>query len=266
MPFGADGENGMKTIVLVLAYDGTPFCGWQRQEGQKSVQGCLETALTRIHGGRRTEVRGASRTDAGVHAEWQVAAFDTDRDYTPARWQQAINALTPPEIYVRSVREAPSGYHPRFAKKGKCYRYAICEGHFLPPGLLGRAMLSRPLDIDRMREAAHYLLGEHDFSSFRAQDCQASSPVRILTRIDISRHAMPFAYPAFDGEACGLVQIEVEGTAFLKQMVRILVGTLVDFGLGREPSEMKQILEAKDRQMAGETVPACGLTLIRSLE
>ena len=256
----------MKTIVLIVSYDGTLFCGWQRQDGQKSIQGCLEKVLTRMHGGRMTEVRGASRTDAGVHAEWQVAAFDTDRDYSPERWQQAINAQTPPEIYIREVHEAPLGYHPRFAKKGKCYRYLICEGRFLPPNLLNHAMLSRPLDVAKMEEAAQYLLGEHDFSSFRAIDCQAKSPIRTLTRIDIRRIPYPFAYPVFGRELEGLLQIEVEGTAFLKQMVRILVGTLVEFGLGRDPSEMKAILEAKNRQFAGETAPACGLTLIRSIE
>ena len=256
----------MKTIVLIVSYDGTPFCGWQRQEGQKSIQGCLEKVLTRMHGGRTTEVRGASRTDAGVHAEWQVAAFDTDRDYAPERWVQAINAQTPPEIYIREAREAPFGYHPRFAKKGKCYRYWICEGRFLPPTLLNRAMLSRPLDVAKMREAAQYLLGEHDFSSFRAIDCQAKSPIRTLTRIEICRIPYPFAYPEFGHESEGLLQIDVEGTAFLKQMVRILVGTLVEFGLGRDPAEMETILEAKNRQCAGETAPACGLTLIRSLE
>ena len=256
----------MKTIVLILAYDGTPFCGWQRQAGQKSIQGCLEAVLTRMHGGHFTEVRGASRTDAGVHAEWQVAAFDTDRDYSPERWQQAINAQTPPEIYVRSAREAPLGYHPRFAKKGKCYRYWICEGRFLPPFLLNKAMLSRPLDVTRMQKAAAYLIGEHDFSSFRAIDCQAKTPIRTLTRVDIKRHALPYAYPVFPNEESGHIQIAVEGTAFLKQMVRIIVGTLVEFGLGREPSEMQKILEAQHRSFAGETATACGLTLIRSLE
>ena len=255
----------MRSIVLILSYDGGPFAGWQRQNGQTTVQGCLEEALSRMHGGRHVDVRGASRTDSGVHAEWQVAAFDTDKAYALNRWQQALNALTPREIYIREVHEAEAGFHPRFAKKGKRYRYLIWEGSFLPPCLLGRAMTSRPLDIENMQRAANYLLGEHDFSSFRAIDCQARTPVRTLTRIEITRQAAPFVVPAFGREHEGVIQIDVEGTAFLKQMVRIIVGTLVEFGLGREASEMEAILEARQRSCAGETAPACGLTLVQSL-
>ncbi len=254
----------MKTIVLILAYDGTSFCGWQRQDGQRSIQGCLEDVLTKMHGGKHVEVRAGSRTDSGVHAEWQVAAFDTDRDYAPSRWQQAINALTPPEIYVREAHEAEFGFHPRFAKKGKHYRYWICEGRFLPPMLVNRAMTCRPLDIENMQKAANHLIGEHDFSSFRAIDCQAKTPVRTLTRIEITRLPVPFVEPSLGSEANSLIQIDVEGTAFLKQMVRILVGTLIEFGLGRAPDEMRTILEARSRSAAGETAPACGLTLVRS--
>jgi len=255
----------MKSIVLILSYDGTPFSGWQRQDGQCTIQGSLEEAVSKMHGGRHIEVRAASRTDAGVHAEWQVAAFDTDKDYALNRWQQALNALTPREIYVREVREAEPGFHPRFAKKGKHYRYLIWEGCFLPPCLLGHAMTSRKLDTENMQLAANYLLGEHDFSAFRAIDCQAKSPIRTLTRIEITRHPAPFVVPEFGREHDGLIQIDVEGTAFLKQMVRIIVGTLIEFGLGRDAHDMQTILNSRQRINAGETAPACGLTLVQSL-
>ena len=251
----------MRTIALVIAYDGTPFCGWQRQEGQRTVQGCLEAALTRMHNAP-TELRGASRTDAGVHAEWQIAAFDSERDYAVERYKVALNALTPPEITVRYACEAPLGFQPRFESLGKHYRYWFYQGRYLPPFLIHRAAHVRPLDVDNMRRAARYLLGEHDFSAFRAKDCQAKTPVRTLTRIEIST-VSPYLYSCHDDDA--IVQIDVEGTAFLKQMVRIIAGTLLEFGLGRNPEQMREILESRRRECAGETAPAAGLTLVRSL-
>lgn len=251
----------MRTIALVVAYDGTPFSGWQRQDGQRTVQGCLEEAVSRMNN-LKTEVRGASRTDAGVHAEWQIAAFESVRDYEPERCKIALNALTPPEIMIRHACNAPDGFQPRFESQGKHYRYWLYQGKYLPPMLLNRAAHVRPLDIDNMRRASEYLLGEHDFSAFRAADCQAKTPVRTITRIDISNASGPYVYPCFDEGA--LVQIDVVGTAFLKQMVRIIVGTLIKFGLGEEPVQMRKILESRQRVMAGETAPACGLTLVKS--
>ncbi|MBQ4360880.1 MAG: hypothetical protein II767_11555, partial [Proteobacteria bacterium] len=132
----------------------------------------------------------------------------------------------------------------------------------LPPSLLHHAAHVRPLDVVNMREAAKYLLGEHDFSAFRASDCQAKSPVRTITRLDIQTISGPYVYPSFEQDA--LIQIDVEGTAFLKQMVRIIVGTLIDFGLGRPPEDMARILASGKRALAGQTAPADGLTLVRS--
>ena len=251
----------MTTIGLILAYDGTPFSGWQYQEGKPTVQGCLNDALSRIHN-KPVTARAASRTDAGVHAEWQIAAFDTDKSYTPDRWKMALNATTPPEIIIRHALIAPDGFQPRFESRGKHYRYWLYPGYYLPPFLLHRAALCRPLDIDNMREAAKTLIGEHDFSSFRAIDCQAKSPIRTITRLDISQIPGPYIYPCAGTE--NLIQIDVEGTAFLKQMVRIIVGTLIEFGLGRSSHEMKDILESRSRTNAGQTAPAAGLTLVRS--
>ena len=251
----------MRTIALVVAYDGTPFCGWQKQDGMTSVQGCLEDAVGRMNAAP-TEVRGASRTDAGVHAEWQIAAFDTERDYPAERFRIALNALTPPEITVRYACEAPEGFQPRFESQGKHYRYWFYQGRYLPPFLVHRAAHTKPLDVENMHRAAQHLIGRHDFTSFRAQDCQARSPVRTLTRIAVTRAEGPYAFACHDEGA--LVQIDVEGTAFLKQMVRIIAGTLLDFGWGRDASEMPDILEARRRDAAGQTAPACGLTLVRS--
>lgn len=251
----------MYTIALVIAYDGTNFSGWQRQAGACTVQGCLEDALGRINNAP-TELRGASRTDAGVHAEYQIAAFDTDRPYEPERFRIALNALTPPEIMIRHACYAPEGFNPRFESRGKHYRYLLFEGKYLPPSLLHHAAHVRPLDVVNMREAAKYLLGEHDFSAFRASDCQAKSPVRTITRLNIQTISGPYVYPSFEQDA--LIQIDVEGTAFLKQMVRIIVGTLIDFGLGRPPEDMARILASGKRALAGQTAPADGLTLVRS--
>ena len=251
----------METIGLVIAYDGTPFVGWQHQAGSRSIQGCLEEALTKIHG-VSTGVRAASRTDAGVHAEWQVAAFDTTRDYSPERWRMALNALTPPEILVRHAIKVPDGFQPRFESRGKHYRYWLYPGYYVPPFWRNRAAQTRPLDINRMQKAARYLLGEHDFSAFRAVDCQAKSPVRTITDIQVSHGPEVYQYPCEQAEF--LIQVDVKGTAFLKQMVRIIVGTLIEFGLGRPPQEMAEILLSKDRTQAGQTAPACGLTLVRA--
>jgi tRNA pseudouridine38-40 synthase len=251
----------MTTIALILAYDGTPFAGWQRQEGQTTIQGCLEEALTQIHNAP-TEIRAASRTDAGVHAEWQIAAFDTDRPYDPERFKIALNALTPPEITVRHTLYAPDGFQPRFQSRGKHYRYWLWQGRYLPPMLVNRAAHVRPLDVENMHKAAQYLIGEHDFSAFRAIDCQAKSPVRTITRVDVQ--TVPPPYVCTCGDANALIQIDVEGTAFLKQMVRIIVGTLITFGLDRNPLEMRDILNSRNRTKAGQTAPAAGLTLVRS--
>ena len=251
----------MQTIALILAYDGTSFAGWQRQNNQRTIQGCLEDAVSQINHAP-TEVRAASRTDAGVHAEWQIAAFDTERTYEPERFRIALNALTPPEITIRHACAAPDGFQPRFESRGKHYRYLLWQGKYLPPFLINRAAHVRPLDIQNMQKAAQYLLGEHDFSAFRAIDCQAKSPVRTITKLDITYASSPYIYPCFDDHS--LIQIDVVGTAFLKQMVRIIAGTLVDFGLGREPSQMLEILESRARVNAGETMPAAGLTLLRS--
>lgn len=253
--------NDMRTIALIIAYDGTPFAGWQKQSGQRTIQGCLEEAISRMNNAP-TELRAASRTDAGVHAEWQIAAFETIRDYDVERYKIALNALTPPEITIRHACVAPDGFQPRFESEGKHYRYWLYQGKYLPPALLNHASHVRPMDVENMRKAAQYLIGEHDFSAFRAADCQAKTPIRTITRIEINPVSWPYVYDCFDKGA--LLQIDVWGTAFLKQMVRIIVGTLMSFGLGRNPSEMKQILESRDRAQAGETAPACGLTLVRS--
>ena len=251
----------MTTIGLILAYNGTPFNGWQRQENRPSIQGALEEALTRIHQ-TPTTIRAASRTDAGVHAEWQIAAFDTTKEYPPERWKISLNATTPPEIMVRHAFVAPDNFQPRFESRGKHYRYWLYQGYYLPPMILNRAAQTRPLDIENMKKAARYLIGEHDFSSFRAIDCQAKTPVRTITRLDISTISGPYLYPCMDDGA--LIQIDVEGTAFLKQMVRIIVGTLIEFGLGRPPEDMETILNSRSRKNAGQTAPAAGLTLVRS--
>lgn len=254
----------MPCIGLVLAYDGTPYSGWQRQENAPSVQASIERVLAQLHGGHACELRGASRTDAGVHAECQIAAFDTPRkNYSPERWVVAINSLTPPSIHVRHAFVAPDGFNPRYVSLGKHYRYWLWEGRYLPPALVNRAMTTRKLDTVAMQEAANYLIGTHDFSAFRAIDCQAQTTVREITSIVVSRPPSPFFSPLSDKED-GLIQIDVYGTAFLKHMVRIIVGTLMTFGEGRDVAEMANILEQRYRPLAGQTVIGAGLCLVES--
>lgn len=254
----------MPCIGLVLAYDGTAFSGWQRQNNAPSVQACIEKVLKQLHGGEACDLRGASRTDAGVHAECQIAAFDTTRhNYAPDRWALALNALTPSSIYVRKAFLAPDAYNPRHTSLGKHYRYWLWEGRYLPPALNQRAMMTPKLNTHAMQEAANYLIGTHDFTTFRSSDCQAPSPIRQIHAIHVSRPKGPFFAP-FNNDENGLIQIDVYGTAFLKHMVRIIVGTLMDFGQERDPKEMLDILEKRYRPLAGQTVIGAGLCLVES--
>jgi tRNA pseudouridine38-40 synthase len=194
--------------------------------------------------------QGASRTDAGVHAAGQVASFSHDTSRLPWDFVRGLNALTPPEICVNHAEEVSTDFNARFSSQGKRYEYTIWNHRFEHPHMRQAWRIARPLNLEPMRTASAALLGEHDFASFRAAGCQAKTTVRCLTRIEISSNQE-------------WVKIVVEGTAFLRHMVRILVGTLVDFGLGRRvPQEMTEILSACDRRRAGRTAPAKGLCLL----
>lgn len=244
-----------RTIKLVVEYDGTDLSGWQRQENGPTVQQHLEEVLARMTGGP-VAVVGASRTDAGVHALGQVASFQTGSTIPIDGFRMGMNSLLPPAIAVVSAEEVAEGFHARFSARGKHYRYSILTRS-------SRAPLSRHqvwhkggarLDLGAMRAAAAGLPGERDWSAFRAAGCTARTAVR---RIDSVEVATPGAHR---------IDIDVRGNAFLRNMVRILVGTLVEVGLGRlEPGQVGEIVASRDRTRAGPTAPPHGLTLVEVL-
>ena len=241
----------MTRIRLTLEYDGTGLVGWQRQANGPSVQQHLEEALAEMLGGA-VEVTGASRTDAGVHARGQVACFATERTIPLEGMRRGLNAILPPAIAVVDAAEVDESFHPRFSATGKHYRYTLWTRRDRSPFWRDRAWhRPRPLDLAAMAEAARPLLGEHDFAAFRASGCSARTTARRLDAIDITR-------PDPDR-----VTLDVRGNAFLRHMVRILTGTLVEIGEGRRAiSEIPGILASQDRTRAGQTAPPQGLELL----
>jgi tRNA pseudouridine38-40 synthase len=240
----------VRHIRLVVEYDGTTLCGWQRQTNGPTVQQHLEEALARllVH---EVSVVGASRTDAGVHARGQVASFRTERAIPLHGIRRGLNSLLPPEISVRVADEVPDDFHPRFSATGKHYRYTILARPDRSPRWRERAWhVPEPLDLARMQAAAEPLLGEHDFAAFRAAGCTARTTRRRIDDVTIEA----------DGER---VRVDVRGNAFLRNMVRIVVGTLVEVGIGRrEVAQVAEILASLDRTRAGITAPAHGLELM----
>jgi tRNA pseudouridine38-40 synthase len=237
-------------VRLTLAYDGTQFRGWARNAGQRTVEGVLSDALARVLGDE-AKLSVAGRTDAGVHARGQVASFVPREDVELERLQRSVNGMLAPEIVAWDVRRAADGFDARFSATAREYRYRIDIGPW-PDPFDARFVWHRPgeLGIGAMRRAAGSLLGEHDFASFCRRP-QAGGTVRRLERLSI----------AHGGDR---IEISARANAFLHQMVRSLVGTLVDVGRGRlDPGAMDEILRARDRRAAGELAPAHGLTLER---
>jgi tRNA pseudouridine38-40 synthase len=246
--------NPTSVLALTVAYDGAPFAGFARQPGQVTVQGKLEGALSTILR-REVEVVCAGRTDAGVHALGQVVSLyaygDEPRDEILLR---SINALAEPGLAVREIRHACQGFSARFDAVGREYRYRVVSGP-VPPTFLSPVAwwVKKPLDLDAMREGAAYLVGEHDFRSF----CLTSSAhgKRTVRRVK----AIELVEETVLGERC--LTVHVVGNAFLHSMVRTIVGTLVEVGIGRhDPRWVQEALSACERSAAGATAPACGLT------
>jgi tRNA pseudouridine38-40 synthase len=243
--------SGVRNIRLVVEYDGSGLCGWQRQRNGPTVQQHLEEALAKLLT-HDVKVAGASRTDAGVHARGQVACFQTERAIPVHGIRRGLNSLLPASIAVRVADEVPAEFHPRHSATGKHYRYTIFRGADRSPRWRARAWHHpEPLDVGWMHEASRALLGEHDFSAFRASGCTAATTVRRVEAIDFT--------PTPDD----LLYVDVRGNAFLRNMVRILVGTLTEVGRGhREPAQVAEILASLDRTRAGITAPAPGLELV----
>ena len=239
---------------LTIEYDGTSLLGWQRQLDGPSVQQYLEEILAKLNGFHR-EIVSAGRTDAGVHALGQVAHIDLEREMEPWKIREAFNGnlqATEVPVSVLAVEAVDANFNARFSAKKRAYIYRILNRRAPSPLLHNRVWwVPRPLDIELMRQGAQYLLGHHDFSSFRAAACQAKSPIKTLDKLDISAQ----------GEE---VIFNVEARSFLHHQVRNFVGTLKLVGEGRlTPEDVKRILEAKNRSAAGPTAPASGLYLAR---
>ena len=251
-----------KCWKITIQYDGTDYAGWQRQpEGIPSIQESIETAITKFCG-RDIPITAAGRTDAGVHAHGQVAHFDLDygdRSLNGFDLAKAINAhLRPQPIAIVTAEETDSEFHARFDARNKLYRYRMVI-RSAPPVMDGSYVwhYKYDLDVGAMREGAKYLLGHHDFTSFRDAQCQAKSPMRTLDRLDIFEDA-------YDDHGGRQIWFELEAQSFLHHQCRNIVGTLVDVGRGKiSPDDVKIILQAKNRPAAGMTAPASGLSLVR---
>lgn len=250
----------MRTIRLAVQYDGTDYHGWQVQPNGSSIQGTLQEALTAVTGEQAT-VTGAGRTDAGVHAIEQVAAFTTASELPAGTIKAALNAHLPDAIRILDAREERSDFHPRYDAKGKRYFYMIASSRILSPFLYRYVWrVPQALDIAAMRRALEHLRGTHDFSAFRASGCGARSTVRTITSLSVEHlDAISFMTIDIPGR---FIKIVVEGDAFLRHMVRNIVGTAVEAGKGRRaPETMRELLLSRDRNGAGPTAPAHGLFL-----
>lgn len=234
-------------LAAGVEYDGSGFFGWQRQRQSPTVQECLESALSRV-ADHDVTVHCAGRTDTGVHAVCQVVHFDTTAERSERSWVLGANTHQAPGISMLWARPVDDDFHARFSATRRCYRYRILNRWVKPAIQRGRvAWIRRPLDAAPMHEAAQALVGEHDFTSFRAMGCQAKSPVRTLHRIEVERTGNEIA-------------IEVEANAFVYHMVRNIAGTLLAIGRGDVPIDWaRQVLAARDRNAAGVTAPAEGL-------
>ena len=238
-------------IVLGVEYDGRSFCGWQSQPDGQTVQDTLQRALSQI-AGEPVSVIAAGRTDTGVHALEQVVHFDTRVERPLSAWVRGVNALLPDSIAVRWAHPVPDEFHARFSAHGRSYRYLLINRptrSAIHAGKVG--WFHAPLDVAAMRAAAQCLLGEHDFSAFRAAQCQAKSPIKHLRQLDISRQ----------GE---MLIFDVSADAFLHHMVRNMVGCLVYVGKGRYPPDwLAEVLASRERHLAAPTFAPDGLYLRR---
>lgn len=243
-----------RTIKLTLEYDGTGLVGWQRQPSGVSVQGLLEAALAPIEGGPVT-VHGAGRTDAGVHALGQVASVTLTAALGAPALARALNAVLPAAVRILSAEEAEPGFHAQFSARGKVYEYRVINAPFVS-AFAHRYVwhVPQPLDIEAMRTAAGPLVGTHDFAGFQGAGSAAATTTRTLSALDIE-----------DGGGYDLpMVVRISGDGFLRHMVRNIVGTLVEVGVGRwDPWRPLAIVESRDRRNAGRTAPARGLFLAR---
>ena len=237
-------------IALGIEYDGSRYFGWQRQREVNSVQAELERALSQI-ANHPVEIQCAGRTDAGVHATGQVIHFDTQAERKLAAWTLGVNSNLPPDIAVRWAKPVSDEFHARFSATARRYRYVILNANLRPAILAGGlSHYHGEIDAQLMHSAGQCLLGEHDFTSFRAVQCQSKTPWRNITHLAVSRQG-PY------------VILDIRANAFLHHMVRNITGSLLEVGMGNQPaSGIEQLLMARDRELAGATAKAGGLYLV----
>lgn len=240
----------MKRIRIIAAYDGTDYCGWQVQPNGITVEEVINRTLSGLLG-ENIRIIGASRTDSGVHALGNVAVFDTKSRMPGEKISYALNSRIPEDIRIQRSLEVDADFHPRKCACTKHYEYRILNREFeLPCERLNTYFYRRPLDVERMRAACPYFLGEHDFKSFCSIHTQAETTVRTIYGLEVRQ----------EGD---LIRIQVSGNGFLYNMVRIIAGTLIQIGSGiREPEAVPEMIKSCDRQAAGPTAPAKGLTLL----
>ena len=241
----------MRNIKLLIEYDGKDFNGWQKQPNKLNIQGEIERAIEEVTG-EKVDLIASGRTDAGVHALGQVANFKIEKNIPIEKIPYALNSKLKKSIRIKKAEEVPEKFHSRYTCKKKTYRYVInnsVQGTAIYRNL--QYHFPEKLDEEKMNEAAQYLIGEHDFKSFKASGTSSKSSVRTIYDAKVTRN----------GE---LVTIELTGNGFLYNMVRIIAGTLVDVGTYKiEPIDIKNILDAKDRLKAGKTLPPTGLYLVK---
>ena len=241
----------MPRLKVTIEYDGTAYAGWQRQLNLATVQAALEEALRSITQTAIT-VTGAGRTDAGVHALGQVASFESDNPFSPEDWTRALNAVLPKDVCVLSTEAVPETFHARYSAKWKIYEYRILNRKERSALAVNRAWhLHSPLNLTAMREAGGYLVGKHDFASFQGHPTDTEDTLCDVSRLEITQKGH-------------IIRVAIQADRFLKQMVRTIVGTLVEVGQGkRQPQSLQDVLAARDRRAAGYTAPPHGLYLVR---
>lgn len=240
----------MKRIKLVVAYDGTNYCGWQIQPNDITVEKVLNDTLTKLLG-VETKIIGASRTDSGVHALGNVAVFDTDSTIPGERFAYAVNCLLPDDIAIQESSEVAPDFHPRHCETRKTYEYKVLNRKFpMPTKRMDTYFYPYNLDVEAMKEAGQYLVGEHDFKSFCSVKTQTETTVRTIYAIEVKH-------------VDDVIIIQVKGNGFLYNMVRIIAGTLMQVGSNKmAPEKVKEMLNSCDRTVAGPTAPPQGLTLV----
>ena len=240
----------MRRIRLIVSYDGTNYCGWQKQPNGITIEEVLNNAVSKLTG-EEIEIIGASRTDCGVHAYGNVAVFDTNARRAADKFAFAINQRLPDDIRIQYSDEVEEGWHPRKNDCIKTYTYRILNRKIdIPTERLYAHFCYFNLDVDKMREASGYFIGTHDFTSFCSQKSQASSPVRTIFSLEVLQDE-------------DMITVVIRGDGFLYNMIRIIAGTLIKVGMGvYPPSHITEIMKAKNRKLAGQTMPAKGLTLV----